>query len=60
MDTYVLSTMKCHSHVIRKEQKKKVELWRGRKGGMEEGLAEDGDFSLILETIGWGRLCFLS
>lgn len=47
--------MKCHSHVIRKEQKKDVELRGGGKGGMEEGLAEDGTFSLILETIGWDR-----
>lgn len=29
-------------------------LRSGGKRGMKEGLPEDGNFSLILETIGWG------
>lgn len=32
-----------------------MELRSGGERGMEEGLPEDGNFSFILETIGWGR-----
>lgn len=49
-NTYLLSTMKCQLHLIRREQRKDVELQSVGKRGMEEGLPGDGNFSLILET----------